>query len=573
MDLNEVPSDQIVNTQEFGEKIFAKSDGKFEGNSEVSRSKCSGVAEQKCREVEEECLALELEIRKKIMGLDAIRVRIRALEGEKAAIEQDLEGLKKKKKAAVEKCGVDELSMDDWNMGSAEESKVEELMIENKVLECEKMSALREVDVWKHKCKELESRVNELEERLSSQGRDGMLNGANSNSPSHCRGPNARDGEVQMAGTPCIQAPENQDLHIEDSQTGRVHHRIHVKRQLVFSNERRSDRKIAPSTPEGAINIIDSDDEHHSPCKHGCSFHSGGTPRSVHADETVGVMDLEDTMNCKDNILFVATPNRKRGPKVVFSDDECGDDEGTLTKRACKIDNGQNESGEDDDSVPMRQACGWVNGNSQRDGDQDDDDIPISQLKLGHAQCSSQPIARRTRSHSGHKPGAFTQSKTPPRRRLVKFQQGEETSGIVKETENSPQIMTTENVEDSDPIEDGSDSESDSLKSFIDDDSDIEDVEDDVAEEGADHSTEPEDSSDSNLDFREIISRLQRRKSPSSKWALEGEMLSDFGKDPELCMRAVCALYRQQTVDEKLSKESIFQNGRGFSKFDAASGK
>lgn len=540
MDLNEIPSDQTVNTMELGEKI----------------------------------LALELEIGKKIMELDAIRVRIRALESEKAEIERDVEVLKKKKKkVAVQGVEVGELSLDDWNMESAEESKLDQLMIENKVLECEKMSALREVEVWKHKCNELESRVVELGGRLSSQGRDAMLNGANLNSASHCRSANVRDGEVQMAGTPCIQTPENRYVHAEDSQAGRIRHRIHVQRQLVFSNEIGSDRKIAaPSTPDGAIDIIDSDDEHHSLGKHGSSFHSKRTPKSMHADETVGIMDLEDAMNCKDNILFIATPKRKRGLNVVFSDDECEDDEATLPKRAVKIDNIQNESGEDDDSVPIRQACSGVNGNRHCDGDQDDDDIPISQLKLNRAQCSSQPIARRTRSCSGHEAGNFTQSQTPRRRRLVKSQQGEEISGREEETENSAEIMTADNAEDSDPIQDGSDSEADSLESFIDDDSDIEEVQDDVAEDGTDHSTEPQDSSDSNLDFREIISRLQRRKSPNSKWALEGEMLSDFGKDPELCMRAVCALYRQQTADEKLCKESIFQNRRGFSKFDAARG-
>ncbi|KAJ0887874.1 hypothetical protein HanRHA438_Chr09g0395811 [Helianthus annuus] len=49
-------------------------------------------------------------------------------------------------------------------------------------------------------------------------------------------------------------------------------------------------------------------------------------------------------------------------------------------------------------------------------------------------------------------------------------------------------------------------------------------------------------------------------------------MLSDFGKDLELCMRAVCALYRQQTADEKASKLTTHQNERGFSQADASRG-
>ncbi|KAJ6677264.1 hypothetical protein OIU85_010434 [Salix viminalis] len=43
-------------------------------------------------------------------------------------------------------------------------------------------------------------------------------------------------------------------------------------------------------------------------------------------------------------------------------------------------------------------------------------------------------------------------------------------------------------------------------------------------------------------------------------------------KNPELCMRAVCALYRQQTDEEKRNKETLHYNGRGFSKFDAPRG-
>ncbi|XP_047323416.1 uncharacterized protein LOC124927111 isoform X2 [Impatiens glandulifera] len=53
-------------------------------------------------------------------------------------------------------------------------------------------------------------------------------------------------------------------------------------------------------------------------------------------------------------------------------------------------------------------------------------------------------------------------------------------------------------------------------------------------------------------------------------WQFEGEMLAVFGKDVKMCMRAVCALYRQQTLDEKTSKGTIYHNGRGFSKFDAS---
>ncbi|KAI3831504.1 hypothetical protein MKX03_016610 [Papaver bracteatum] len=50
------------------------------------------------------------------------------------------------------------------------------------------------------------------------------------------------------------------------------------------------------------------------------------------------------------------------------------------------------------------------------------------------------------------------------------------------------------------------------------------------------------------------------------KWESEADMLSSFGKDFELCMKAVCALYRHQNPEEKSSK-GLFRN------FDAVSCK
>lgn len=52
-------------------------------------------------------------------------------------------------------------------------------------------------------------------------------------------------------------------------------------------------------------------------------------------------------------------------------------------------------------------------------------------------------------------------------------------------------------------------------------------------------------------------------------WELEADMLADFGKSSELCMSAVCALFRQQTADERRSKVTNLNNKRGFSKTDA----
>ncbi|RZC48006.1 hypothetical protein C5167_040959 [Papaver somniferum] len=60
----------------------------------------------------------------------------------------------------------------------------------------------------------------------------------------------------------------------------------------------------------------------------------------------------------------------------------------------------------------------------------------------------------------------------------------------------------------------------------------------------------------------EVMDRMPmnyRNKVKEVKWESVADMLSSFGKDSELCMRAVCALYRHQTSEEKSSK-GLFRN-------------
>ena len=119
---------------------------------------------------------------------------------------------------------------------------------------------------------------------------------------------------------------------------------------------------------------------------------------------------------------------------------------------------------------------------------------------------------------------------------------------------------TTENVENNESEEAGSESEGESLSGFIVDSTDVEDD---------DESSDAQDESDDNEDFGEILSRIKRSRGQKLSWEFEADMLAAFGKDPELCMKAVCALYRQQTSEEKVSKGSLVNNCRGFNKFDA----
>ncbi|KAJ0542117.1 hypothetical protein HanRHA438_Chr09g0395871 [Helianthus annuus] len=118
----------------------------------------------------------------------------------------------------------------------------------------------------------------------------------------------------------------------------------------------------------------------------------------------------------------------------------------------------------------------------------------------------------------------------------------------------------SEDDEDIDGV-DEPESEDESLDGFITESS-----------ESSDGTHESEDALNDFIEYKSTMDKIRRKKDPNMKWDLEGDMLSDFAKDPGLCMRAVCAVYRQQTTDEKESKDTRYQNGRGFSQADAFRG-
>jgi hypothetical protein len=42
-------------------------------------------------------------------------------------------------------------------------------------------------------------------------------------------------------------------------------------------------------------------------------------------------------------------------------------------------------------------------------------------------------------------------------------------------------------------------------------------------------------------------------------------MLASFAEHPELCLKAVCAIYRKQTQEEQMEKAALLHNKQGFS--------
>jgi len=220
------------------------------------------------------------------------------------------------------------------------------------------------------------------------------------------------------------------------------------------------------------------------------------------------------------------------------------------------------EQGEDSDMVCHDEEALYVPTPKRRrasniiasDSDSDDDDkVPISMLKTRHF---------REKNSDDHPRGHSTQTgdsedevrNLSHRRRLVKLSQCAGKSGGGND------------------IEEVSDSEGESLGGFIVSSSDISNSDGALQSNSSvaeDSITDSEYVAESDSDYGEIISRIRRNKGDKLEWEFEGDMLAAFGKDPELCMKAVCGLYRQQTSEEQCSKGTIVHNQRGFSHCDA----
>ncbi|XP_059644049.1 uncharacterized protein LOC132285839 [Cornus florida] len=90
-------------------------------------------------------------------------------------------------------------------------------------------------------------------------------------------------------------------------------------------------------------------------------------------------------------------------------------------------------------------------------------------------------------------------------------------------------------------------------------------------------SSDSEDSSSSgdgtctDSDMNNMVAELWRKRN-SEKWAFKPDMLLAFERDSELCMNAICALYRQQNSTKESIKGPLYSENRGFNQFDAIRG-
>ncbi|KAL6850116.1 hypothetical protein ACP4OV_020743 [Aristida adscensionis] len=243
-------------------------------------------------------------------------------------------------------------------------------------------------------------------------------------------------------------------------------------------------------------------------------------------------------------------PSRKRALcGVSDSENEDGDDGACLvsSEHAPHVPATQTESGEDDyeDRIPISQVFEKM----RKDRVSDDDD------ELDYTKGCSTPTTRRSARL------AKNQSKGgQAARRALNFVEPQEYEGVEDDMEEEDDDMD-DFIKDDDSSESASDSAEESCS------------EPEVSGASApneESSPKPEDS-DSEIDYADVIACIGRKRE-SKDWEHEGQMLSAFDKYPELCLKAVCALYRKQTKDEQLEKATLFHNKQGFNQIDALRG-
>lgn len=528
--------------------------------------------------------ALELEIEGKKKEVELLQHKLVALEGEKIAVENEIQLLKREsKELEAQETRTKNVTNNVFGerlktMGGVVdlteeigEDEVLQLMTENKVLECEKRKAETDIEVWKENCKEMQSLITELEKKLvSKDGNTAVSNKKEINGHSGLQ--NASLGSARLDGLQAVEEVTKLDETIypktgmktygTESKNDNAEKDVdHIRKRVRFVEEGQPNKKIAPSTPSGmksdnrVIDIDDCDEDTNELCMPSLS---GSKVVDGLPDYGIGNSMIENKLYSNNNI--------KISP-VIHSDDDCDDLIGPNSSVPCI-------------STPKRKRASNIVVS-----DSDDDDLPLCNLRIRHSE--EQPRDYYSKKESMRSTLEDEVKDSGNRRRLVKLKSCEDKGDRVKRSLNYQNNygakcdLGISASDDDDVREDMSDSEGESLDGFIvkdgdDDDSNGDGVSDsndgsndNDASAANDSSFDPEIASDRDETFGEIMSRIRRKKTHKLEWEYEADMLGAFADDAELCMKAVCALYRMQTDDEQDCKSTMYQNERGFSQCDA----
>ncbi|KAL0299650.1 UNVERIFIED_CONTAM: hypothetical protein Sradi_6624800 [Sesamum radiatum] len=479
--------------------------------------------QDKLTKANDKCGLLEIGMGEKNAVIEWLESKVGLMELKKLELEDEVRVLKERNQ---------ELEKSNGN-GQEEEDKVTQLMIENNVLECEKRRAESEVEVWKVKCKELEVHVVELEKRLSA----GMMKMSVLGGPSVVRAETETETKANEDRNASGNLPVNTPLsNIGDEVFKGAHQnklKSRVRKCLDFAAEGRPHKSISPSTPGGRppfgpIDISDSDDDLNTTDVHLPNLDSKGRKKVCSSSSTNGGLGItlgEKELTSKDRCAAVVEHHIDEEETIGY----IARQPYVPTSKRRKV---------------RRGVAYIVNSESENDSD---DNIPICKLRSKYLSAHNSDNLQNRRSMDDSCSGDNRRELTP-RRRLIRVgnleHKGVSGKCSYKSTGSQKGIGIPEKMSD--------------IVS-----------EDDIEE---DCSSSEEHVSESSMEYDEVISGLRRERKDKMKWEYEADMLADFGKRPELCMKAVCALYRQQTSEEKSCKSAILLNGRGFSQIHAFSG-
>ncbi|CAO2181420.1 unnamed protein product [Urochloa humidicola] len=237
-------------------------------------------------------------------------------------------------------------------------------------------------------------------------------------------------------------------------------------------------------------------------------------------------------------------PSRKRGLCGIRDSEDEDATESVNVVNSKAASSAQIECGEDeDDMIPICQVLKKMRKEMVNDDDE-----------LGEAKgCSTPPTRRSARLVKNRSKGGQSVC------RVLNFVEPKESEGSEDDTEEDDDMEDFINDEDSsenasDSAEEPCDEPGVSGTSVLNEES----------------SPGPEES-DSEVDYADVMARIGR-KNKAKDWEFEGDMLAAFNEHPELCLKAVCALYRKQTEEEQMHKATFVHNKQGFNQIHALRG-
>ncbi|KAG8045718.1 hypothetical protein GUJ93_ZPchr0008g13133 [Zizania palustris] len=311
----------------------------------------------------------------------------------------------------------------------------------------------------------------------------------------------------------------------------------------------------------------------------------------VETDESEGEDEIEDaeggggggdrgSVNCGNNVgledydVSITPRGRKRAAGLVITSDsedevqswgghgnsnDDGDDKGVAQsrKRALRgISDSENEDGAEGVCHASRVFATGI--------EIDDDTIPICEVV--------KKMRRRRLSEDGGELGETKGCSTPATRRSARLAKSHS-----KRVQSARRVLNFVESKDCEESEHDSE-EDDDMDEFINDEGCSENSANSAEPEDSDASApgegsfpEPEESDNEIKNYKDAMACIGRKRK-AKEWKYEAEMLSAFAEHPELCLKAVCALYRRQTVDEQDQKATIVHNKQGFNHIDASRG-